>query len=1037
MSPSKGEHLKLSAGDLIDNRFEVLEEVGCGNFSKVYYCFGTPKAGGVRRQPVAVKVVKKEYKNDAYFEQEMLQILSQKKNGRASVCQMLEFFEWKGYPVFVMKIYGPSLRKRRLGYANGVVTREKVVQVAHSLLETCRFIHIDCRMVHTDLKPENILLENITTSKSSIGDNWVVCDFGSSSLWRMDHLDSDLITTRPYRAPEVVLGNPWYHPADMWSVGCIIFELAIGRRLFDVRDDLTHLQLMERCLGPLPDLFRRRSKNSRSFFDQNGNFLRDCDDVILGRMRSRTLAELLPGDTELCDLIASMLVYDPESRATAEEALKHRIFKQPFILSNSTASNKRSNTPARGGNPIKKLATPRATSSIRVKATVGSGNAKEAQNGQPAVRIPVCDKVTPTSSHNKSIDGDGATDTKWSRPIENVNRKFCEPAHAQGLPALEQPTSTRHPSSSTVCGKSVTDSKHISQQPMEVETAYDRKPFETSVAVLQSSKSNTSSVVISSVPSFAKEGERKKGRNGPVATLRNGTDCDRSLPQNTLVELLPTTPSADAGSQPGMTSSPGRQADVSCGSNPSPVIAHPTKTIPTKEKGCVRESHKELSISRDLECVPPSKHTTYGKETVGALDEYQLGTGAGTDVNAEASPTSTEGALTTFEKTPTDAAEAYERLASSTPSTMKGKESSKRKQREPVSMRSPSKPDHVSATVFDTGRMVTEAPFPPHCSTVVEPRGDSSTNKGVPAPFSLSGEAYFVAFPHVGGPVVHTSHETILPNIAKDQRHHLAPFTPRQQQQRPYEPKTLRSPPPASVGQPTLQRINTVYATTSGNKMFPSEMYGRGDAGRPSNRQSSTPTTTQGRSSTVSASEVGRNSRQNSTSLSESCKNLYQLSRLQAVPAFKAKDHPSPPQQVAYVTGKRRIVNSNSQVSVSVSAQGSTGSSAKAPRKSVGAKEMLGDTHGNRQSITGSRDVRRRVVSSYSTVNEGNIRRKGTSAQQDNMDERVNLITGNIADFIGISSARGKTKPSMEGGSNYHPAHIPYPPSSEAHGKRK
>ena len=37
-----------------------------------------------------------------------------------------------------------------------------------------------------------------------------------------------------YRAPEVCLGLEWTFPCDMWSVGCILFELLEGERVFDV-----------------------------------------------------------------------------------------------------------------------------------------------------------------------------------------------------------------------------------------------------------------------------------------------------------------------------------------------------------------------------------------------------------------------------------------------------------------------------------------------------------------------------------------------------------------------------------------------------------------------------------------------------------------------------------------------------------------------------------------------------------------------------------------------------------------------------------
>mgnify|MGYP005734442977 FL=1 len=61
-----------------------------------------------------------------------------------------------------------------------------------------------------------------------------------------------MVSTRHYRAPEVILGLGWSFPCDIWSVGCIVVELATGEALFQTHDNLEHLAMMERVLGPLP-----------------------------------------------------------------------------------------------------------------------------------------------------------------------------------------------------------------------------------------------------------------------------------------------------------------------------------------------------------------------------------------------------------------------------------------------------------------------------------------------------------------------------------------------------------------------------------------------------------------------------------------------------------------------------------------------------------------------------------------------------------------------------------------------------------------
>ncbi|KEG07110.1 putative protein kinase [Trypanosoma grayi] len=290
-----------------------------------------------------------------------------------------------------MSIHGPSLRSRRLGYAGGIVTRPKLVDLARSLLETFRFIHFDCQMVHTDVKPENILIADTDTPKYSLGNSWVVCDFGSASLWRMDRLDTDLISTRPYRAPEVVLGNPWFYAADMWSMGCILFEIVTGQRLFEARDELSHLQLMDKRLGPLPELFTRRSKDSAKYFNSQGEFLQESELIRSGKAFTRKLSDVLQDDPDLYDLISSMLIYDPFKRITAKEALLRPIFDAGRVPNDKTVSVVHASRTNRGRNSVS--ARPkqpnggeqRASNGIHTKEEVqAAGDKKPSERGRSA-----------------------------------------------------------------------------------------------------------------------------------------------------------------------------------------------------------------------------------------------------------------------------------------------------------------------------------------------------------------------------------------------------------------------------------------------------------------------------------------------------------------------------------------------------------------------------------------------------------------------------------------------------------------------------
>lgn len=127
----------------------------------------------------------------------------------------------------------------------------------------------DLNLIHTDLKPENILLVHnnyqtftynrwIPSSSSSIGrrepqrrvllDTEIrLIDFGSATF--DDEYHSSVVSTRHYRAPEIILNLGWSYPCDIWSIGCILVEFFTGDALFQTHDNLEHLAMMEPVCG--------------------------------------------------------------------------------------------------------------------------------------------------------------------------------------------------------------------------------------------------------------------------------------------------------------------------------------------------------------------------------------------------------------------------------------------------------------------------------------------------------------------------------------------------------------------------------------------------------------------------------------------------------------------------------------------------------------------------------------------------------------------------------------------------------------------
>jgi CDC-like kinase len=176
-------------------------------------------------------------------------------------------------------------------------------------------------------------------------------DFGSATFDDEHH--STVVSTRHYRAPEVILELGWSQPCDVWSIGCIIYELFQGMTLFQTHDNKEHLAMMERILGPLPYRMVKKSRKSKYFYhgrldwderSSAGRYVRDSCQPLKRYF-------LAGGDDadhrNLYDLVSNLLEYDPEKRMTLREALKHPFFDRLPASSLLVARDDRSHSISR------------------------------------------------------------------------------------------------------------------------------------------------------------------------------------------------------------------------------------------------------------------------------------------------------------------------------------------------------------------------------------------------------------------------------------------------------------------------------------------------------------------------------------------------------------------------------------------------------------------------------------------------------------------------------------------------------------------
>ncbi|KAF9671635.1 hypothetical protein SADUNF_Sadunf12G0068100 [Salix dunnii] len=320
-----------------DKDDKIHSKMGEGTFGQVLECWDRE-----RKEMVAIKIVRgiKKYREAAMIEIEVLQHLGKHDKGSNRCVQIRDWFDYRNHICIVFEKLGPSLYDflRKNNYRSFPI--DLVREIGRQLLE---FMH-DLRMIHTDLKPENILLvssdyvkvpdyKNSSRSPKDVSyfkrvpksSSIKVIDFGSTTYERQDQ--NYIVSTRHYRAPEVILGLGWSYPCDIWSVGCILVELCTGEALFQTHENLEHLAMMERVLGPIPQHILKRVDRHAGKHVRRGRL--DWPEGAASResMKANLIMQQVDQSAgDLIHLLQGLLRYDPLDRLTARAALRHPFF---------------------------------------------------------------------------------------------------------------------------------------------------------------------------------------------------------------------------------------------------------------------------------------------------------------------------------------------------------------------------------------------------------------------------------------------------------------------------------------------------------------------------------------------------------------------------------------------------------------------------------------------------------------------------------------------------------------------------------------
>ncbi|XP_076388520.1 STKc_STK36 domain-containing protein fused isoform X1 [Megachile rotundata] len=227
-------------------KYEVLKQVGEGSFGQVYKA--KKRCNG---EIVAFKVIRKRGRSFKELRSLRQECEIQRHLHHPNIVQMLDSFETENEIVVVTE-YADKELYEILGKA-GRLSEQRAQVIACDLVSALYYLHSN-RVLHRDLKPQNVLLESNGVAK--------LCDFGfARSMSTGTHVLTSIKGTPLYMAPELIEERPYDHNADLWSLGCIVYELVVGSPPFQTTSILHLVRLIRFEAIKWPDFISQSCKS--------------------------------------------------------------------------------------------------------------------------------------------------------------------------------------------------------------------------------------------------------------------------------------------------------------------------------------------------------------------------------------------------------------------------------------------------------------------------------------------------------------------------------------------------------------------------------------------------------------------------------------------------------------------------------------------------------------------------------------------------------------------------------------------------------
>jgi serine/threonine-protein kinase SRPK3 len=158
--------------------------------------------------------------------------------------------------------------------------------------------------------------------------NLKIIDFGNAE--HLDHREQEEIQIRAYRPPENIINDYYDLKSDIWTLGCLIFEIITGDYLFDIdrcnksiEIDRSHIHRMYEILGKMPREMAEMCDFSEDLFDNKGRVIKhkNCEYTSISEILIQDYEFEVDSSKEIERFLKRLLEYNPKKRASAKELL--------------------------------------------------------------------------------------------------------------------------------------------------------------------------------------------------------------------------------------------------------------------------------------------------------------------------------------------------------------------------------------------------------------------------------------------------------------------------------------------------------------------------------------------------------------------------------------------------------------------------------------------------------------------------------------------------------------------------------------------